>query len=194
MKSKDRAIFDAIAQSADRDRLAKLAGFDRREIDNFFIRVADRLWRGEVKQTAAVKKLVINVDGASRGNPGPAAAGVVLRDEDGTVIDAFGRHLGECTNNVAEYRALVIALERASEFGARVVEVKTDSQLMEKQMKRQYRVKNHNLVPLYERATALAGKFDSFDISHVGREENSYADSLANKALDKLKKNSKKAK
>jgi ribonuclease HI len=192
MKSKDRRIFEALADTADRNRLAEISGFEKREIDNFFIRVADRLWREDVAGNNPIETLQINVDGASRGNPGPSAAGVALRDEEGTIIDAFGRPLGECTNNVAEYRALVIALERAAEFGAKRVEVFTDSQLMEKQMKGEYRVKNSGIIPLYEKARSLSGKFEDFRITHVKRAENAYADSLANEALDRLKKKSKK--
>jgi ribonuclease HI len=130
-------------------------------------------------------ELVIHIDGGSRGNPGPAAAGVVIRTaDDDTVIHTAGVFLGRGTNNFAEYSALLEGLRRATTLGATDVKVFSDSELLVKQLRGEYRVKNENLRPLFEEANQLASTFDSFDIAHVRREENRQADALVNKALN----------
>jgi len=129
-------------------------------------------------------KLVINTDGAARGNPGPAGIGAVIRREDGTVLAEISRFLGHATNNVAEYTALILALEKAAALGAAEVEVFTDSELMVKQIHGEYRVKNEGLKGLYQKVQELAAGFSSFRITHVPREENKEADRLANLGID----------
>ena len=125
----------------------------------------------------------ILVDGASRGNPGPAAAGVRITDPEGLVLFEEGRALGRTTNNQAEYLALLIALREAAALRARRVHVRTDSQLLVRQMTGEYRVKNPALQDLHAEAGRLARGFEAFDIEWVNREESAAADRLANEAL-----------
>jgi ribonuclease HI len=127
--------------------------------------------------------VTIHIDGAARGNPGPAAFAYVISSDGRTPIEEKGC-VGTATNNVAEYTALVRALERAAEIGADRVLVYSDSELLVKQMNGQYRVKNDNLRVLADRAKRLGQKFDSLSIRHVRREQNRRADQLCNDALD----------
>ena len=123
-------------------------------------------------------------DGGSRGNPGPAAYAFVLEAEDGTVLDARGEAIGVATNNVAEYSALVAGLERAIEAGVDELEVVSDSELMVKQMRGEYKVKNRALQDLFLDASRLARKLQRVTYTAVRREHNELADSLVNEALD----------
>jgi len=123
-------------------------------------------------------------DGGSRGNPGPAAYAFVLEAEDGTVLDAKGETIGVATNNVAEYSALVAGLERAVELGVDELEVVSDSELLVKQMRGEYRVKNRALQDLFLDASGLARKLRRVTYTAVRREHNELADSLVNEALD----------
>jgi ribonuclease HI len=123
-------------------------------------------------------------DGGARGNPGPAAYGYVLEAEDGSVLDARGEPIGVATNNVAEYSALLAGLRRAAELGVDELEVVSDSELMVKQMKGVYRVKNEALRPLALEAGRLARALPRVTYTHVRREHNELADSLVNRALD----------
>jgi ribonuclease HI len=123
-------------------------------------------------------------DGGARGNPGPAALGYVIEAEDGTVLEARGEPIGVATNNVAEYRALVAGLAKALELGATELEVISDSELLVKQMRGEYRVKNRGLVPLSVEATDLARRIGSVRYTSVRREKNELADRLVNEALD----------
>lgn len=129
--------------------------------------------------------LTLQFDGGSRGNPGPAGIGVVIRAADGTPIYTLGRYVGRCTNNVAEYTALITALEEARRLGARKVVVRGDSELIIKQMKGEYRVKHPDMKVLYERAQSLVREFDEVKITHNLREHNELADKLANLAMDR---------
>jgi len=131
-----------------------------------------------------MKTITIFTDGAARGNPGPAGAGFVLFSDGGDVLFEGANYLGETTNNQAEYRALLGGLEKAVELGASIVHVKMDSELIVKQLKGQYRVKNEGLKPLYQKARNLIGKFERFQVEHVRRENNKDADRLANQAID----------
>ena len=124
-------------------------------------------------------------DGGSRGNPGPAAYGFVLESEDGTVLDARGEAIGIATNNVAEYAALVAGLERAVDAGVVELEVVSDSELLVKQMRGEYRVKNKALQDLFLDASRLARKVGRVTYTAVRREHNELADSLVNEALDR---------
>jgi len=129
-------------------------------------------------------KLVVHVDGGARGNPGPAAAAAVLRDADGTVVDEATELLGEVSNNVAEYRGLLLGLRRARELGATEVEVVNDAELIAKQVNGVYRVKHPAMRPLHAEALAALGVFERWTIRSVPRAANADADALVNQALD----------
>jgi len=128
-------------------------------------------------------RVIINADGASRHNPGPAAIGGTIKDEQGRLLASISRRIGRATNNQAEYQALIAALEKAIGLGARRVDIRLDSELVVKQMKGRYRVKNAALRPLYLRVGELLSKLEGFSISSVPREQNAEADRLANAAL-----------
>ncbi|HEX5028598.1 MAG TPA: ribonuclease HI family protein [Gaiellaceae bacterium] len=130
-------------------------------------------------------KAKLYTDGGSRGNPGPAAYAFVLESADGTVLDARGESIGVATNNVAEYAALVAGLERAAEVGVDELEVVSDSELMVKQMRGEYKVKNRALQDLFLDASRLARKVGRVTYTAVRREHNELADSLVNEALDR---------
>ncbi len=127
---------------------------------------------------------ILFADGGSRGNPGPAASGAVLVDPHGQVLDEVGRYLGIATNNVAEWTALCIGLERAKERGLRTLAVRMDSELVVKQMRGEYRVKHADLQPLHRRAQTLLRSFEHVEIKHIPRKQNGLADSLVNEVLD----------
>jgi ribonuclease HI len=129
-------------------------------------------------------KATLWTDGGARGNPGPAAYGYVLEAEDGTVLAAHGEAIGTATNNVAEYRALIAGLEKAAELGVDELEVVSDSELLVKQMRHEYKVKNETLRGLFEQASALANRLGSVRYTAVRREHNELADRLVNEALD----------
>ncbi|MFA6485759.1 MAG: ribonuclease HI family protein [Candidatus Magasanikbacteria bacterium] len=124
-------------------------------------------------------------DGGARGNPGPAASGVVIKNMAGENLAAFGKYLGEQTNNYAEYMGLILGLTRALELGATEVECVLDSELVTKQMKREYRVKEPGLQKLYLQAYNLTTKFKKVKFTHIMRAGNKEADKLVNEALDK---------
>jgi ribonuclease HI len=135
-------------------------------------------------KTAAAAAFRINIDGGSRGNPGPAAYGVLIRDANGGVVAKFKKYIGRFTNNVAEYYGLIAAMDYAQSHGVRAIRIESDSELLVKQMRGLYRVKSADLQPLYERAQKMSKTFDSFRIDHIYREHNREADALANEALD----------
>jgi ribonuclease HI len=130
------------------------------------------------------RRLRLRVDGGSRGNPGPGAIGVILEDAGGTILQTLGRTIGVCTNNVAEYRALLAGLEMAHGAGAHELEILADSELLVKQLRGEYRVKNEGLKPLHREALEWLQRFSRVSIRHVPRAENAGADRLVNKALD----------
>ena len=129
-------------------------------------------------------KATLWTDGGARGNPGPAAYGYVVEAEDRTVLAAHGEAIGTATNNVAEYRALVAGLEKAAELGVDALEVVSDSELLVKQMRGEYKVKNAALRELWDEAQDLAGRLGSVRFTAVRREHNELADRLVNEALD----------
>jgi ribonuclease HI len=129
--------------------------------------------------------LTLEFDGGSRGNPGPAGIGVVVRAKDGTPLVTLGRFIGRATNNVAEYRALITAMEQAKALGARNVVIRGDSELIIKQMLGQYRVKHPDMKVLYDEAQDLIHQFDDAQILHNLRHKNELADKLANLAMDR---------
>jgi ribonuclease HI len=132
-------------------------------------------------------KATLHTDGGARGNPGPAAFAYVLEADDGTVLDARGEAIGVATNNVAEYRALVAGLARAAEAGVSELEVVSDSELLVKQMRGEYRVKNRALQELFLDASRLAREIGKVTYRAVRREHNELADRLVNEALDRAR-------
>jgi ribonuclease HI len=130
------------------------------------------------------RTLVLHVDGGARGNPGPAAIGVVVSDPEGTVLDEVAERIGVATNNVAEYRAVLRGVERAAALGAREVDLVNDSELVARQLTGVYKVKHPAMKPLYEQAMAALRGFDRWGIRSVPRAQNARADELVNRALD----------
>jgi ribonuclease HI len=130
-----------------------------------------------------MSRLTVNVDGGARGNPGPAAIGVVVRD-GGEVLDEVGETIGAATNNVAEYRALLKGIELAAAHGATGLELIGDSELVVRQVEGRYKVKNAGMKELHEEVKRALRDFDSWSIRHVRRAENADADRLVNEALD----------
>ena len=129
-------------------------------------------------------KLISYTDGGSRNNPGPAACGLVLQDELGNVVHQAGQYIGTATNNEAEYQALLLALEKAKELGAGEVRCHLDSELVVKQLNRQYKVKDEKMKALFARVNQACLAFDKVEFVHVRREQNKLADKLVNEALD----------
>ena len=127
-----------------------------------------------------------NIDGGSRGNPGPAAYGVIIRDGRGEIVAKLKKYIGRFTNNVAEYYGLIAALDYAESHSVKAIRIESDSELLVKQMRGQYKVKSEDLRPLFERALKMSKAFESFRIEHVYREQNREADALANEALDEV--------
>jgi len=137
----------------------------------------------EAKSTAAYRA---NIDGGSRGNPGPASYGVVIRDGRGEIVARLKKYIGRMTNNVAEYYGLIAALDYAQSHGIRALRIESDSELLVKQMRGIYKVKSEDLRPLVERAKKMVATLESFRIEHVYRERNAEADALANEAMDEV--------
>ncbi len=172
------AIFQALA-----------AGHDLKEVREQFQLTPEQLqelFREVASHFRALEDGVWSLycDGASRGNPGQAGAGAVLMDAGGDIKGQYGEYLGQATNNVAEYQALILGLKMARNLGVQKIQVFADSELLVRQIKGQYRVKAPHLLPLYETAQRTRKEFETFDIAHVPREMNSLADRLANRAID----------
>lgn len=129
-------------------------------------------------------KLTINTDGGARGNPGPAATGIVIKDEAGKIIESFGEYLGEQTNNFAEYVALIAGLKKTKELGADEVECILDSELVVKQMQREYKVKEPTLQKKFIEAYNASTQFKKVSFRHTLRENNKEADAIVNRILD----------
>jgi ribonuclease HI len=132
-------------------------------------------------------RAIVHVDGGARGNPGPAAAACVISTPDGEILGEHAQLLGEVTNNVAEYRALLLGLERARELGVTDVEVVNDSELIARQINGQYKVKHASMRPLYLDALAALREFEHWTVRTVGRADNAEADALVNAALDQVR-------
>ncbi len=131
------------------------------------------------------KSAIVWIDGASRGNPGPSGIGVHIEKESGGDLAEISEYLGEdITNNQAEYNAMIRALEKCIDMDFNNIELRSDSQLLIRQMKGQYEVKSSNLRDLYTKGQELASKFDNITYEHISREKNTIADKLANKAID----------
>jgi ribonuclease HI len=138
----------------------------------------------EAKPVAAAYRA--NIDGGSRGNPGPAAYGVVIRDAKGDIVAKLKKYIGRMTNNVAEYYGLIAALDYMQSQGIRALRIESDSELLVKQMRGQYKVRSPELQPLFERARKMSQALEFFRIDHVYREQNREADALANEAMDEV--------
>jgi len=144
----------------------------------------DVLFEDSLEEQKTTPAHQANIDGAARGNPGPASYGVIIRDGGGELVAKLKKYIGRMTNNVAEYYALIAALDYAESHGIRSLRVESDSELMVKQMQGQYKVKSEDLRPLFERAKKMSMGFESFRIDHIYREQNREADALANEALE----------
>ena len=142
------------------------------------------LFPGEPASAPKTAAHTANIDGGSRGNPGPASYGVVIRDAKGEIIAKLKKYIGRATNNVAEYYGLIAALDYAQAHAIRALNIQSDSELLVKQMRGQYKVKSEDLRPLFERAKKMSATFEAFRIEHVYREQNKDADLLANEAMD----------
>lgn len=177
-KLNDAAIWKKVKKAVD----AESIGLTAAEWKEFCGRVETHF-----ASRPASNRYVVHVDGASRNNPGPAGIGIVIADAAGRTVRECSDFIGEETNNVAEYRALLRALDLAEEVGARELDIRTDSELMAKQMNGIYRVKNIHLLNLYFEAQEKLRKFSDYAISQVPREENRRADILANMAIDSKK-------
>ena len=129
-------------------------------------------------------RLTVHVDGGSRGNPGPAALAAVISHDGGEIVDRAKQVIGRATNNVAEYRALLLGIERALEHGASELDLVGDSELVVKQVRGEYRVKDDGLKPLHAQVRAALAPVGEWSIRHVRREQNAEADRLVNEALD----------
>lgn len=130
------------------------------------------------------KKLEIYIDGGARGNPGPAGVGVVILDPSGKKIKDISKYIGETTNNIAEYNALLYGLEEALILRADEIKINLDSELVAKQLAGEYRVKDTSIKPLFERAVNMLKSFKNFEINHIDRSKNKEADKLVNKAVN----------
>jgi ribonuclease HI len=129
-------------------------------------------------------KVTVHVDGGSRGNPGPAAAGAIVTSPDGELLDRVGELIGEATNNVAEYRGLLLGISRARELGATELEIFNDSELIAHQVNGRYKVKHADMKPLHAEALVALGAFDAWSLTPVKREQNAEADAIVNETLD----------
>jgi len=175
---KRAAIFAALAQGLDLPGVQARFGLTPEDLQDLF-REAAALYR--VREEGFWR---LNCDGASRGNPGPAGAGIVLHDPQGRLRVNTGRYLGETTNNVAEYQALLLGLAEARKIEVQKLRIFADSELMVKQLTGRYRVKSPHLIPLWREALKALNRFEAWDINHVPREENHLADAAANRAID----------
>jgi ribonuclease HI len=175
-----KAFSQALASSSDAARLQCVMP----------IRTQEQLFATSAEPSPARPKpapkraLIAHIDGGARGNPGPAGYGVFIEDEAGKVVAELYKYLGRQTNNFAEYSALVAALEYAKQHECKALAIFSDSELLVKQIKGVYKVRNEGLIPLFERAKSVIRTLDSFRVTHVRREQNKDADRLANKAMD----------
>jgi ribonuclease HI len=171
----DRDIFERIKAMLDAVRL----GISEEQWQSFCTSVEKRLRPPEEDV------FIFNIDGGSKGNPGPAGIGIVISNADGDVLEEHYEYIGEQTNNVAEYRALLSALKRAGEQQYRHIVIKTDSELLARQVNGEYQVKNKQLLPLYFSVEEAKANFSSFAIENIPRSENQRADRLANLAISR---------
>jgi ribonuclease HI len=176
--SQRAAVFAALAQGMDLPKVRERFGLTSGELKELFQEAADLFREREEGYWR------LYCDGASRGNPGPAGAGVVLIDPQGRERVRKGRYLGRTTNNVAEYQALLLGLAEAHRLQITRLQVFADSELLVKQLTGRYRVKSPHLLPLWDESCQALHRFESYTITHVPREENRQADAAANQAID----------
>lgn len=172
------AIFRALAEGLDLAQVRERFGITPDGLQNLFQEVADYYY------TLEEGVWTIYCDGASRGNPGPAGAGVVMLDPYGEVAVRNLEYLGQTTNNVAEYRGLLLGLKMARNLGVKKIRVCSDSELLVRQINGSYRVKKPHLLALWQEAKQELQKFETYEVTHVPRELNYQADRLANQAID----------
>jgi len=206
MRPDPRAVLEALAASLDAaEVLGRFPGLDREGLRALVAEAAARAPRQERAAAGAAaepaggreerapggadprtwpKELVANVDGAARGNPGEAGAGVIIRSASGAVLDRIARYLGRATNNTAEYQALLVALARAREAGAEHLRVHSDSELLVNQVNGRYKTRQPHLQQYLQEAIRLMRDIRRVDVTHVRREMNADADALANQAID----------
>jgi ribonuclease HI len=183
-----KSFLKELSESLDLKKTIKRLNITEEEARGFFSYILSKLYGQEPSVRKPLKKdrfFSVYVDGASRGNPGEAGAGAVIKDIEGNVIKRLKRSLGVTTNNVAEYKALILGLKEAQRLGCSRIRVFVDSELVVKHVKGEYRVKNEGLRPLYSKAMHLLEGFKGFEISHITRNKNVEADRLANKAIDR---------
>ncbi len=182
---KKTELLKAIYQALQWDRLYEIAPeATRQEVDELFQDIRRLLGPSPEEDLAsevAGGEAVVRCDGASSGNPGPAGIGMVIQTPDGREVLAWGRYIGEATNNVAEYRAAVAGLRKALELEVRRVRLLTDSELLVRQISGEYRVKNAGLKPLHRELRETLAEFEEWEVEHVAREENRRVDRLAKK-------------
>jgi ribonuclease HI len=163
------------------------AGVSREAFECYFKKIADLL-RGRAPEKTDEEKrtrtIVLRTDGAARGNPGKAGIGFVLCDAKGETLEMSGAFIGEATNNVAEYKALLAGLQAAVRYGADAIRMETDSSLLVNQTKGEWKIKNRGLLPLARQVHEFLAAYRTWEIVHIPREENELADRLANEGID----------
>ncbi len=185
-----REFLESLTETLDVETAAKELNISREDAKNILSSLYesfDKGSSGESKGELAAPELIAYVDGGSRGNPGIAGAGAYILDKNKKPVKKLKKYLGIATNNVAEYESLLMALSEARKMGCLKMQVFADSELVVKQVRGQYKVKNETLKIIYKQVIHLVEEFDSFQISHIPREKNTVADSLANKAMDEGK-------
>ncbi len=183
-----------LQKNLDVKQTAKKLNLTQADVERLFKLIGERFFSASVKSKVTknsppkkalnCEELIIHVDGASRGNPGTAGAGAILKNIQGGVLKKLRRFLGKATNNVAEYEALILALKESSAMGVKKVYLHADSELVVKQVLGIYKVKNETLKKLHAEVLSLLKNFTEFKIRHVPREQNKEADKLANEAID----------
>ncbi len=181
MKDLLKNFIEDLARTLDIEKTVRNLGITREEAKKFLNELSALLRPGP---SPSKEFYHVYVDGAARGNPGDAGAGAVIKDSRGRTIKRLRRSLGVTTNNMAEYRALLLALEAARNLGLERLKVFADSELLVKQINGLYRVRSEDLKPLYAKALRLIEGFEHFEVHHIPRTENSEADRLANEAID----------
>jgi ribonuclease HI len=180
-------LLQALQDGTDVESALRRAGLDAAAALNLLDSLKERVAAGAVRSPGTASgpgRLIAHTDGASRGNPGPAACAVIVTDGDGDELLRRARRLGVVTNNVAEYHGVRLALELLRELGADDVVVKLDSELVVKQLNNEFKVKHPSLKPLFEQARELMREFSAVEIQYIPRAQNKAADRLANDALD----------
>ena len=185
----DRKLLRAISNCIDMDRLRQeTPRVTREQVDDLFERLVGSPAATPTAPNATAAPLdgsyIVNCDGASRNNPGPAAIGIVIRDGQSNVLEEIAERLGTATNNEAEYRAIIRAAERLVELGAQKATFLVDSELLARQVSGQYKTKSPTLVPLLAQLRSLLDNIPHWSVRHVPRAQNAAADALANQALD----------